>query len=320
MKQLSAMLARSVFHACFAAVALACAAPLAAQATTSGPTPSQTTFAQDLDAMNARLGPGRPSREVIADAQRLSSTYRSFGPGARGFGAGDQELNRRNTALSLAWLRRANGLYPRDRALGTELMRAYGSIGAFYQGHGSFYPAGAFWAYGGASRMARTMLASGGRGDDVLERDLQQYALAYATAAYAYGPAFNWWQQPREDRPPQQLPAGQAPVAPPPVSLPSVDAQSLSPEQRAQWQEVQDRFRPTAAHVREAGLRINELADRLARQGLTLNLGDAATASKMQGFLEDAVEFIKSNQFAAASESLVRAEYERGRLKNVIGQ
>lgn len=313
------MMVRHIACACFSALALAGAAPAAAQAT-ARPAPSQSVFAQDLAAMNARLNPGRPSREVMADAQRLSATYRSFGPGARGFGAGDRELNRRNAALSLGWLQRAYGLYPRDRALGTELMRAYGSIGAFYQDYGGFYPAGAFWAYGGASRMARMMLASGGGSDDMLERELQRYALAYATAAYAYGPAFNWWQQPRDAQPPQQMPAGQVPVAPPPVSLPAVDPQGLSAEERAQWQDVQDRFRPTAAHVHEAGLRVNELADRLARQGLTLNVGDAATASKMQGFLEDAVEFVKSRQFAAASQALVRAEYERGRLKNVIGQ
>lgn len=317
MKQLR--LARSVFYLGVAAVALASAARAVAQPTASRPTPSPTAFAQDLDAMNARLGPGRAPRDVMADAQRLSATYRSFGPGARGFGASDQELSRRNTALSVAWLRRASGLYPRDRALGTELMRAYGSIGSFHQDYGSFYPAGTFWAYGGASRMARMMLASGGGGDDMLERDLQQYALAYATAAYAYGPVFNWWQQPRDNQPPQPLPSGQLPAAPSLVSLPSVDVQSLSPEQRTQWQDVQDRFNPTAAHVREAGLRITELADRLARQGLTLNVSDAATASKMQGFLEDAVEFIKSSQFTAASEALVRAEYERARLKNVIG-
>lgn len=314
------MSALNVSRACVAIVVLACAAPLGAQATASAQMPSQAAFAQDLAAMDARLAPGRPSRDVIADAQRLSSTYRSFGPGARGFGAGDQELNRRNAALSLAWLQRAHGLYPRDRALGTELMRAYGSIGAFYQDYGGFYPAGAFWAYGGASRMARMMIASGARGDDTLERDLQRYALAYTTAAYAYGPMFNWWVQPRDNRPPQQLPKGQAPPAPPMLTLPSVDTQGMSADERAQWQDVQDRFRPTAAHVREAGLRITELSDRLARQGLTLNVSDAATAAKMQGFLEDAVDFVKSRQFAAASEALVRAEYERGRLKNAIGQ
>ena len=65
---------------------------------------------------------------------------------------------------------------------------------------------------------------------------------------------------------------------------------------------------------------MTELASRLAQQGLTVNVNDAATAAKMQGYLEDAVDLVKSRQFAAASEALVRAEYERNRLKNVIGQ
>lgn len=301
------------------AIVAACAAPLAAQAAGTLPTSSQTAFAQDLAAMDARLTPGRPAREVIADAQRLSASYRSFGPRARAFGTSDQELNRRNAALSLAWLQRAYGLYPRDRMLGAELMRAYGTIGSFYQDYGGFYPAGAFWAYGGASRMARLLIASSGRADDALERDLSRYALAYATAAYAYGPAFNWWVQPRIT-PPQQLPQGQVPPAPPAVSLPAVDPQSLNATEQAQWRDVQDRFRPAAARVHEAGLRMTELASRLAQQGLTVNVNDAATAAKMQGYLEDAVDLVKSRQFAAASEALVRAEYERNRLKNVIGQ
>jgi hypothetical protein len=40
----------------------------------------------------------------------------------------------------------------------------------------------------------------------------------------------------------------------------------------------------------------------------------------MQGFLDDAAELIRAGQFEKASEALVRADYQRQKLRSVTGQ
>jgi len=156
-------------------------------------------------------------------------------------------------------------------------------------------------------------------GGSQYEQDLDRYALAYATAAYAYGPLY-WGMLPSGAPEPPRIDPGQKLPVPPPVELPAIESSSLSAEQRAQLADVQDRFRPTSARVHQARVRMSELAARLGQRGLTTNAQDAATAAKMQGFLEDAVELIKAHEFALANEALTRADYSRTKLKNVIGQ
>lgn len=271
-----------------------------------------------LSLMTERLASeGRSPQDTIDWARQLAAGYRGLQPAARGFGAADQALNRRLAQQSFAWLSRARVLYGRHPAVNAQLLHAYGAIGGFYRDYGTFYPAAAVTAFGGASRIARGLVLTGGGSQ--YERDLEQYALAYATAAYAFGPSFAWWRQPTDLQEPPSRGRGQLLPAPPPVELPTVDVTQLTTEQRRQWTDVQDRFGTTSTRVHDARLRMNELAARLERQQLTVNLLDAATAAKMQGFLEDAADLVKTREFALAIEALQRADYERAKLRNVIG-
>jgi hypothetical protein len=280
----------------------------------------QAVLRGDIDSMTARLGGGRSTpQEVIADAQRLTSGYRSMVPTVRSFGPDDYALNRLLAGQSFAYLARARTLHGTDPRVNAALMQAYGSIGGFFNDHGAFYPAGAFIAYSGAARMARQMILYG-RGSRQVESDLERFSLAYATAAYAHGSMFDWWVQPDGVREPAQFTPGGAPSSLKEVDLPVVEIDALNAEQREEWGDLRNRFRSTAAKVHEARLLMEGLADRLAGQNLTVNLTDAATASKMQGFLEDAVELITTRHFDMARLALTRADYHRTRLKAVTGQ
>jgi hypothetical protein len=270
--------------------------------------------------MTARLEAGKgSSQQVVADARRLTAGYRSLEPVASRFGPADYALNRQVAQQSFAWLSRARVLYGGDPLVNAELMRAYGSIGGFYHDYGAFYPAGAFIAYGGAARLARLLVLGAGNSRQI-ESELERYSLAYAMSAYAYGSMFDWWVQPTGVREPPQVTPGRAPTTLKPVEMPSVDASTLNAEEREAWEDVRNRFRTTAAKVHEARILMEDLSARLARRQLTPNLQDAATASKMQGFLEDAVELIGTHRFEMARTALVRADYERGKLKGVTGQ
>jgi hypothetical protein len=104
------------------------------------------------------------------------------------------------------------------------------------------------------------------------------------------------------------------------IALPTVDEHALSGEQRALWIDVRERFRAVSARVHEARILLQDLEVRLQRQDLMMNAQYAAGAVRMQDFLEDAVELIRTGDFESAKQALVRADYERRKLKNVTGQ
>jgi hypothetical protein len=104
------------------------------------------------------------------------------------------------------------------------------------------------------------------------------------------------------------------------VPLPQLDEQALSQEQRAEWLDVRARFVTVAARVNEARRLMAGLSERLRPRNMVINLASAATAVTMQGFVDDAAQLIKERQFALASNALVRADYERMRLKDITGQ
>lgn len=276
-------------------------------------------FQTQVTSMNASIGAGRRSaNDVIADARRLGGGFQSMRPAASRFTGADRALNQRIATQSFQWLSSAWAMHRGNPAVQAQLMDTYGTIGAFYRDAGALYPAGAFAGYGGACQLARLLVLTGASGD-AFERDLQNYALAYATAAYTYGKVFDAWVAPLTNGS-GKPPSVQAPPVPVPLKLPAVDESSLTAAQREQWQDVQDRFRSTSPRVHEARIRMNELATRLTQQRMMINVTDAATASKMQGFLEDAVALVEARQFDQASQALVRAAYERNKLRNVIGQ
>ena len=298
-----------------AATVLTLPAIAAAQRLT-GPNP-HIALQRDLDGMTARLGGGRVTQQdIIADSRRLAGGYRSLVPWVHGFGANDYAINRQVARLSLAWLGRAGSLSWTNPLAARAVMDTYDSIGGFYRDYGGFYRPGAFVAYAGATRLAQRLIL-GGFNTNVYERDLDRYALAYGTLATLNGQIVGPWSVPRD------LPDSAAAEPPPPlepVRLPTVDITRLDAEQKEAWNDTRDRFRSVASQVHIARTLLIDLASRLRAQQLELHPQDAATAIKMQSFLEDAVDLIKEGRFDLATEALKRADYERVKLRGVTGQ
>lgn len=274
---------------------------------------------REVDAMTARLRARQPTpQQVIADAQRLESGYRSLVPLVRGFGPGDYALNRALARQSLEWLARASLLYGRDPLVARAFLRSYDAIGGFYCDYDPFYRPGAFVAYAGATRLARRLVLDG-RDATRFERELERFALAYGALAVVGGALQTPWTAPY-DLPEADPPRAESTVIVKPVELPDVDVSTLDAEHKAAWIEARDRFRTIAPRVHGARLLLNDLSERLQRQHVALHPADAANALKMQGYLEDAADLIREGRFDTAIEALTRAEYVRAKLKSVTGQ
>src|SRR5881394_2101756 len=77
----------------------------APQRGTAAPQDRQVVLRRDVDTMAARLSGPRPStQQVIADAHRLTSGYRSLTPFARTFRAPEYAVNLTIARQSLEWL------------------------------------------------------------------------------------------------------------------------------------------------------------------------------------------------------------------------
>jgi hypothetical protein len=291
---------------------------VAVAASASGQDP-QAALRRDVDAMTANLGSRMTPQQVAADAQRIAAGYRSLGPYARGFSASQLAANRDVARRSLAWLSRASMMYGRDPIVAQAFFAGYDSIGNFYQDFGPLYQPGAFVAWSGASRLARRMAYWQAGDASRYERDMERYALAYGTIAAAQGALLVPWSMPGD------LPIGEPPPTRPtvvvkPVELPMVDPANLTADEKASWIDARDRFRSVAPRVHQARQLLAELSGRLDGRRMVLNPADAATAMKMQGYLEDAADLIGEKEFALAVQALIRADYLRGKLKGVTGQ
>jgi hypothetical protein len=292
---------------------------LALFATSVGAQDRHAALRRDLDTMTVRLGGVRPTpQQVIADAQLLTSGYRSLGPFARGFGPADYALNRDVARRSLEWLGRASLLYGRDPLVAQAFLLSYESIGGFYRDYGPFYQPGAFVAYAGATRLAQRLVLYG-LDPDRYEREAGRFALAYGTIAALNGALLTPWNVPR-DLPDIASLKLEPTVAIKQVELPAVDVAKLDADQKAAWTEARDRFRSVSPRVYQARVLLNELSQRLQRQHMALNAQDAASALKMQSFLEDAADLVREGQFETATEALRRADYVRVKLKGTTGQ
>jgi len=284
----------------------------------SGSTDRHAQLRRDVEAMTARLRGPTPSRaQVIADAGRLTTGYRSLMPYARSVRPPDYAVNLALARLSLGWLARASALFGADPSAAQAFLGSYDAIGGFY-GDGRFYRPGAFVAYAGAARLAGS-LALAGYDVNRFEGDMNRFALAYGTLAATAGMFQTPWTAPA-DLPEHDAPQPPPPAALKPVPLPEVDVARLSAEEQAAWSETRDRFRNVAAHVHEARVLLDDLAHRLQQQHVEVHPVDAANALKMQGYLEDAAELIRARKFDVALEALQRAEYIRMKLKSVTGQ
>lgn len=279
----------------------------------------QAVFRADVDGMTARLAAGRvTSRDAIADAQRIAVGYRTFGPLVRGFSPVDYAYNREVARRSLYWLTRASTRYASDPYAVRSFLDTYDVIGGFYRDYGGFYTPGAYVAYASAARLAQRL--SYYRHDPLyFSQAFDRYALAYGTLATVHGMLVPRWTM-VQDLPAAEVPAGEPPAALTPLPLPKVDATGLDAAQRQLWTDARDRFRSVSSSVHGARLLLDQLSQRLQRQGLALNPAIATGAIKMQSALEDASELLEAKDFEMAIESLRSAEAHRAKLKSATGQ
>jgi hypothetical protein len=285
------------------------------------PADRQRALQGTLSGMGAHLNGHPSSQQVVSDSDRLAAGYDGLIPYVGGFGENDYQLNRELAQEAFAWLARASAMYAADPAVAQSLMRTYGLIGDFYRHHGSFYPPGAPLAYAGGNQLARALVLDR-RGGRSYERDLERFAMDWAAVSYVNGAMYG--MPPRQGEPPPEGPQAE-PGAPPdirPTELPDVDESKLDDQQKALWSDARERFMNVAPKVHEARVLLAQLSARLESQGpnMTLNTKDAASVLMMQGFLDDAAELIRTGQFEKASEALVRADYQRQKLRSVTGQ
>jgi hypothetical protein len=102
--------------------------------------------------------------------------------------------------------------------------------------------------------------------------------------------------------------------------VPSLDTSALSASEQAQWREVRERFANVSARAHQAQVALADLRGRLAHQGLSLHANNVAASLAMQGFLQDAADAAEAREFDRALDALVRADYERNRLRAATGQ
>jgi hypothetical protein len=273
--------------------------------------------------MQSRLDqPGASGRDVLADNDRLRAGFSSLETDSRHLGSSDAGVGLQLARLSFAWLDRASVRFRSDAAVVRALMGTYAFLGDFYRREPLVYEPNVWAGYSGASRLARALVRENSGGKE-LERSLEQFALDLAALRYVYvigdseGSGMRARHAARREPFVDVSPQG---VEFTPVPLPQLDEQALSQEQRAEWLDVRARFVTVAARVNEARRLMAGLSERLRPRNMVINLANAATAVTMQGFVDDAAQLIKERQFALASNALVRADYERMRLKDITGQ
>jgi hypothetical protein len=259
--------------------------------------------------MNARLAAGRlENRQVITDSERLAAVYRES---ARQ--GSDVAFQREFADSTFLWLSNARAQYAADPLVAQSLMRTYGILGDVFARDPVAYRPWAVSAFSGANRIARGLVLDRQTGERY-ESDLTRYGLAWASALY-----LNQWI-------PQTHPGYSGETAPPrrrvdiaPLPVPVVDQSKWTERDKELWEEVRPRFVSSSQRVFQARVALDDLAARLEQQNLRVNQVDAAAALIMQGFLEDAAALIQAGQLQQALEALTRADYQRGKLKNVIG-
>ena len=271
-----------------------------------------------IGGMNERLNAQPSGPQVISDSNRLAAGFSGLVPYVGGFGESDNETNRELAQAAFAWLARASSLFAADQTVSQSLLQTYGAIGDFYRNHGSLYPTGAALAYAGGNHLARSMVLNGRRGHS-FERDLERTGLEWAAVSYMMN-GMSAGEGPPSGESMARPGASVAEI--PATTLPDVDENRLNEHQRAAWSDARERFMNVAPKVQQARVLLAQLSARLESQGpnTTLNATDAAAALMMQGFLDDSVELIRKGQFEKASEALVRADYQRQKLKSATGQ
>ncbi len=251
----------------------------------------------------------RPSaRDVLVGSERIRGGF--LAPR----GARDLAMAQR----AFTWLAQVSALYRWDLAVAPVLLGVYSDIGDVYNGYPAEYRPWQWSAYAGAGWLCRALVLTSA-GNQRYEEALERYALNVVALNYLANNAVSFVPPVFTGAKPPTVPT-QPKETLSPLPIPEVDEEALAPERRALWADARSRFRTVSVRVYRVRVLLDELSARLSERGLTLNRADAATAVKMQGFLEDSVELIQALQFEQATEALVRADYERAKLKTVIGQ
>ena len=128
---------------------------------------------------------------------------------------------------------------------------------------------GAYVAYASAARLAQRLTYYG---HDPLwfGQALDRYALAYGTLATHNGMLVPRWTM-VQDLPAADVTPNEPQPALAPLPLPKVDVNGLDAAQRQLWMDARDRFRAASPAVHGARVLLDQLSERLRRQGLTLN-------------------------------------------------
>jgi hypothetical protein len=247
--------------------------------------------------------------QVVAEMDRIRSGY---GPPLRGGHLDD--AGRRGADEYYNWMAWAGTRYPSNLAVAGALMRTYGVMGDYYR---TGAPGYAWRGYVGANRWARRRWLYDVRTLDA-QRDMDRYGEAWAALAYANGSWF-WHPDASQDPGAGTMP-GVRETALEPVALPRVDGSTLNPADREAWDDVRTQFAAISSRVHHARVSLEGLAGRLQARGMSVNPKTGAIALSMQGFMVDAADLIEQHDFARAKEALTRADYERNRLRGVVGQ
>jgi hypothetical protein len=307
-------------------VLLAGAAPASSRALAGDQSPvraQQDRLDNDLREIEARPNAGPwLGTQAVADSQRLRQRFIALRPLAPRFGPDELRRHGMLAHRSLGWLALASRQFHGDPDVVPSLVGAYSALGDFHGAGGLVSRTGFWFGYAGAHRAARS-LALARRGDLGFDRTLEALALTWAAVAFmeARGP-WIWpaWDTQTEglERTIDQAVGGEP--LPAPVLIPAVDESALSEADRTRWHEVRNRFPGVSSRAHQAHLALADLRSRLGSRGLSLHPTHVGALLAMEGYLDDALKAIEAREFERALEALVRAEYERGKLRDATGQ
>lgn len=308
----------SKFRGCCALVALVAASsvPGESQGMRDG-----RAIRADLSGQIRVLGttprPGVQASVMTGRVNMLAGGFRqlgSAGPMTPADAAVDRQMAR-DANSALMSIERGS---PRDPGLDSALAGAYGALGD-YQSRRDFsgYGFNPVFAYGGASRITRRMILSGGS-DPRSERDLERYAMSMATWSLVNNRI--WSGLNGTDEPGDVYDPGPAPPERAVLEPPEFDPATLTAAQNEAWEDLRPEFLAVSQRITRALHSLDELSARLQAQRMDINPANLAASYRMQGFLEDAFSLIQQKDFQGGKQALERAAYECKRLRPVTGE
>jgi hypothetical protein len=228
----------------------------------------------------------------------------------------DYEANREMVRRVAAYLA-AVELMARDPAMRLAVGRAYSDLGDLQAGRNgtgfgnrdaalsSYRRAGA--VFGDLSR--------GRTNERQLERDLE----VLGTRMAILGAPLPLLNQPS---PPPAAPRNspQAESAEPPFTLRPPVAEGVPASQRAEMEQLRERYVNAAGNAVAAWQNAESLRRNLAAEGMSLNNALAAALSRMQLYLQLAASSLENREWADARQNLERAEYQTEKVLKSIGR